>query len=81
MLDIEFITIHLRYRRRNEYGLCESFGVYPSYVADILNSVKKIISLFCSEKINYEDYVKKCIVSKECTFKLPKDYSFKVVFS
>jgi hypothetical protein len=60
--------------------LCGSFGVYPSYVAGILNSVKRIhFFVLHSEKLNYADYVKKCIVSKERTFKLPTDYSFKVV--
>jgi hypothetical protein len=34
---------------------------------------------FAPEKINYADYVEKCIVDKECTSKLPTDYSFKVV--
>jgi len=32
-----------------------------------------------SEKLNYADHVEKFIVSKERTFKLPTDYSFKVV--
>ena len=60
--------------------LCGSFGVYPSYVAGILNSVKKIhFFVLHSEMLNYADYVEKCIVGKERTFKLPTDYSFKVV--
>jgi len=32
-----------------------------------------------SEKLNYADYVEKCIVGEKCTFKLPTDYNFKVV--
>jgi hypothetical protein len=39
--------------------LCGSFGVYPSYVAGILNSVPKIhFFVLHSEKLNYTDYVK-----------------------
>jgi len=60
--------------------LCGSFGVYPSYVAGILNSVKKInFYVLQSEKLKYADYIEKCIDGKECTFKFPTDYSFKVV--
>jgi len=34
--------------------LCGSFGVYPSYVAGILNSVKKIrLFVLHNEKLNY----------------------------
>jgi hypothetical protein len=32
-----------------------------------------------SEEINYTDYVEKCIVGREYNFKLPTDYSFKVI--
>jgi hypothetical protein len=61
--------------------LCGSFGVYPSYVAGILNSVEKIhFFVLHSEQINYADYFEKCIVGKEWTFKLPTDYSFKVIY-
>jgi hypothetical protein len=35
--------------------------------------------VFCSDKLNYADYVEKCIAGKECTFKLPTNYDFKVV--
>ena len=51
--------------------LCGSFGVYPSYVADILNSVKEIrFYVRCNKQTNYADYFEKCIAEKECTFKL-----------
>jgi len=60
--------------------LCGSFGLYPSYVAGILNSVKEInFYVLCSEKLNYADYVENCIAGKECTYKFPKNYDFKVV--
>jgi len=60
--------------------LCGSLGLYPSYAAGILNYVKEIhFYVLCSEKLNYADYVEKCIAGKECTFKCPTDYNFKVV--
>jgi len=60
--------------------LCGSFGVYLSYVAGILNSVKKIYSFVMHiEKLNYAYYVEKCFLGKECNFKFSTDYSFKVV--
>ena len=45
--------------------LCGSFGLYQSYVAGILNSVKEIhFYVLCSEKLNYGDCVEKCIDGK-----------------
>jgi len=47
--------------------LCGSFGLYPSYVAGILISVKEIhFYVLCSEKLNYADYVEKYVAVK-CT--------------
>ena len=38
--------------------MCGSFGLYPSYVAGLLNSVKEIhFYVLCSEKLNYADYI------------------------
>jgi len=46
--------------------LCGSFGLYPNYVTGILNSVKEIhFYVLCSEKLNYADYIEKCIAGKE----------------
>jgi len=46
--------------------LCGSFDLYPSYAADILNSVNEIhFYVLCSEKLNYADYIEKCIAGKE----------------
>jgi len=60
--------------------LCVSFGLYPSYVAGILNSVKEIhFYVLCSEKLNYADCVEKCIAGNECTFMFPTGDDFKVV--
>jgi len=60
--------------------LCGSFGMYPSYVAGILNSVEEIhFYLLCNKKLNYADYVEKCIAGKVCTFKFPTNYDFKIV--
>jgi hypothetical protein len=47
--------------------LCGSFGLYPSFVARILNSVNKIhLYVLCNEQPNYADYIEKCIADKEC---------------
>ena len=48
--------------------LCGAFGLYPSYVAGIPNSVKKIhFYVLCCEMLSYADYFEKCIASKECS--------------
>ena len=48
--------------------LCGSFGLYPSYVAGILNRMPNIhLYAVCSEKINFQDYIRKCMANKECT--------------
>jgi len=45
--------------------LCGSFGLHPTYAAGILNSVKEThFYVLCSEKLNYEDYIEKCIAGK-----------------
>jgi len=47
--------------------LCGSFGLYPCYVAGILKSVEGIhFYVLCNEKLNYADYVEKCIADREC---------------
>ena len=52
----------------SDKNLCGSFGLYPSYAAGILNSVKEIhFCELCSGKLNYADYDEKCIASKECS--------------
>jgi hypothetical protein len=44
------------------------FGLFPPYVAGILNSVSNINSyVLYSEKLNYLDYIKQCKAEKECT--------------
>ena len=46
----------------NDEIWCGSFGLYPSYVAGILNTVKEIhFFVLCSEELNYADYIEKCI--------------------
>jgi len=50
---------------KSDKVLCGSFGLYPSYAAGILNSVKEIhFYVLCSDKLNYTDYVEKCIAGK-----------------
>jgi hypothetical protein len=47
--------------------LCGSFGLYPSYVAGIPNSVEEIhFYVLCSEKLNCADCFEKYISGKEC---------------
>jgi len=49
-------------------ALCGCFGLYPSFVAGNLDSVKEIhFYVLCSEKLNYENSIEKCVVGKECT--------------
>ena len=46
--------------------LCGCFGFYPSYVAGILNSVKKIhFYVLCSRKLHYSEYIEKCIAGNK----------------
>ena len=76
---MEFITIHFEIQNtkwlwlvnnivttmNGNKVLCGSFGVYPSYVAGILNSVKRIhFFVLHSEKLNYADYVKNALSVK-----------------
>jgi hypothetical protein len=48
-----------------------TFGLYPSYVAGILNTAKQIdVYVLYNKQINYTKYIQKYILGKECTFKL-----------
>jgi hypothetical protein len=48
--------------------LCGSFGMYPCYIAGILNRMPNIhFYVVCSEKINFDDYIRKYMANKECT--------------
>jgi hypothetical protein len=48
-----------------------TFGVYPSYVAGILNSVKEIdFYVLCNKHISYGKHIRNCMAGKVCTFKL-----------
>ena len=48
--------------------LCGCFGLYPSYVAGILNSVKIIhFYVLCSKRLHYCEYIKKCIAGNKCS--------------
>jgi len=49
----------------NDKVLCDSFGLYPSYVAGILNSVKEIHFFVLCNKNKFQDYIEKCIAGKE----------------
>jgi hypothetical protein len=48
--------------------LCGCFGLYPSYIGAILNQMPNShFYVVCSEKINFEDYMRKCMLNRECT--------------
>jgi hypothetical protein len=50
---------------------CGCFGLYPSYVAEILNSVKEInFYVLCNKRLRCASYLEKCVAEKECIFKL-----------
>ena len=67
----------------NDKIFCGCFGLFPSYVAGILNSVKEInFHVLCNERFNYTDYIEQCISGKECTisFKFNKGDYFRLSF-
>jgi len=48
--------------------LCGCFGMYPSFVAGILNSARRIhFFVRCNEELNYENYIERGIGDKECS--------------
>ena len=62
----------------NSNMLCGCFGLFPSYVAGILNSVKEInFYVLCNKRnLRCASYLEKCVAGKECTFKLRTDNYF-----
>ena len=51
----------------NDKAICGCFGLYPSFVAGILNSTNQILfCVLCSEKLNYEYYINRCIDNRQC---------------
>ena len=58
--------------------LCGYFGLFPSYVAGILNSVKQInFYVLCNKRrLRCASYLEICVAGKECTFKLSTDNYF-----
>ena len=65
----------------NDKAICRCFGLYPSFVAGILNSTKVVhfYDVF-SVKLNYEYYIKKCIGNRECniSYKCESGYFYKL---
>jgi hypothetical protein len=52
----------------NDETIRGCFGRYASFVAGILNSVKRInFYVLCGEQLNYENYIEKCIGDEECS--------------
>ena len=50
----------------NDEALRGCFGLYPGFVAGILNSAKRIhYFVLSNEELNYENYIEKCIGDKE----------------
>jgi len=59
----------------NNNILCGCYGLFPSYVARILNSVKDInFYVLCNKILNYADYIEKCISGRKCTISLTGNY-------
>jgi hypothetical protein len=58
--------------------LCGCFGLFPSYVALIPNSIKEInFYVVCNKRsLRCASYLEKCVAGKECTFKLRSDNYF-----
>jgi len=55
----------------NDKVMCICFGLYPCYVAGIINSVKGIhFYILCEENLNYAKYITKCLARKNYTVKL-----------
>jgi len=56
------------------------FGLYPSYVAGILNSVKEIhFYVLSSKKLHYGEYIEKCIAGNKCSVSYTK-HTFSFIF-
>ena len=50
----------------NDKTLSGCFGMYPRFLAGILNSTRRIhFFVLCNEELNYENYIEKCISDKE----------------
>jgi len=55
----------------NDKVMCGCFGLYPSYVAGILDTVKGIhFYILCEEKLNYAKYITTCLARKNYSVKL-----------
>jgi len=55
----------------NNKVICGCFGLYPSYVAGFLNTVKDIhFYILCEEILKYAIYITKCLARKNYTVKL-----------
>jgi hypothetical protein len=52
--------------------ICGYFGLFPSYNAGILNTVKEInFYVLCNKRrLQCASYLEKCVAGKECTFML-----------
>ena len=61
----------------NDKAICVCFGLYPSFVTGVLNSEKQIhLYVLCSEKLNYEYYIKKCISNRICCVSYKSDSTY-----
>ena len=59
----------------NDNVLCGSFGIYPSYVAGILNNVDRIrFFVLCNKRPTYNYYIEKCFGDKECSVTYKCDF-------
>jgi len=66
----------------SDKAICGCFGLYPSFVAGILNSTKQIhFYVLCSENLNWGYYNNKCIGNQECKniYKCESGYIYKLL--
>jgi hypothetical protein len=56
--------------KNSDTVMCGCFGLYPTYVAGFLNSVKSIdFYVVCTEKPNYGHYIQQCVEGKNYTIR------------
>ena len=54
--------------------LCDSFELYPNFVAGFLNSVKDINFYIVCNKKKYADYIEQCTSNRKCIISHTENY-------
>ena len=67
---------------KSDKVLCGCLGLYPSYVAGILNSVKEIhFYVLCSKKLHYGEYIEKDTAGNKCSVPYTKHKTYFLLVS